>query len=64
MIRTFFSCRHNGIDYTQNKQRRDYGDQCFGEEPPILESLVVKGPETSMQFNDLPSISSFNLHMK
>ncbi|XP_043270509.1 uncharacterized protein [Venturia canescens] len=35
----------SGIDFRQNKQRREYAEQCFGKEPPTLELLVATGPE-------------------
>ncbi|XP_014472259.1 PREDICTED: uncharacterized protein LOC106743185 [Dinoponera quadriceps] len=45
-----------GIDYTQTKQRANYAKQCFSEDPPILESLVIHGPQESIQHSDLASI--------
>ncbi|KAL0123869.1 hypothetical protein PUN28_006008 [Cardiocondyla obscurior] len=46
---------NNGVDYTQSKQRRKYGEQCFGENPPTLEVLVIKGPEQLIQHESLIS---------
>ncbi|XP_018402618.1 PREDICTED: uncharacterized protein LOC108779658 [Cyphomyrmex costatus] len=46
---------NNGIDFTQNKQRKKYVEQCYGENPPILEKLVIKGPIESIQHDCLAS---------
>lgn len=32
-----------GIDFTQCKQRKKYAEECFGDNPATLESLVVNG---------------------
>ncbi|XP_058808112.1 uncharacterized protein LOC131673819 [Phymastichus coffea] len=31
-----------GLDFTQNKNREQYAEKCFGENPPVFESLKVK----------------------
>ncbi|KYQ49941.1 hypothetical protein ALC60_10962 [Trachymyrmex zeteki] len=46
---------NNGTDYTQSKQRKKYAEQCFGKDPPILEKLVIKGPEESIKHDSVAS---------
>ncbi|XP_032674615.1 uncharacterized protein LOC116845703 isoform X2 [Odontomachus brunneus] len=48
--------KNTGIDYTQAKQRENYAKQCFGEDPPTLESLVIHGPQESIHHRDLASV--------
>ncbi|XP_011882394.1 PREDICTED: uncharacterized protein LOC105570063 [Vollenhovia emeryi] len=45
----------NGVDYTQSKQRRSYGEQCLGENPPTLDVLVIKAPEQSVYHDSVAS---------
>ncbi|KAL6423858.1 hypothetical protein ACFW04_010355 [Cataglyphis niger] len=47
---------NNGIDYTQNKQRKSYAEKCFSKDPPTLELLVVNGPEESIKHEAVASI--------
>ncbi|CAL1679732.1 unnamed protein product [Lasius platythorax] len=47
---------NNGIDYTQNKQRKSYAEKCFRKDPPTLELLVVNGPEESIQHEAVASL--------
>ncbi|TGZ53112.1 uncharacterized protein [Temnothorax longispinosus] len=46
---------NNGVDYTQNKQRKKYAERCFGNDPPTLEMLVIKGPEESIKHDTVAS---------
>lgn len=36
----FFSSS-NGFDFTQHKQRKEFAEKCFGDDPPIFETLKV-----------------------
>ncbi|XP_029669115.1 uncharacterized protein LOC115238987 isoform X2 [Formica exsecta] len=47
---------NDGIDYTQNKQRKSYAEKCFSKDPPTLELLVVNGPEESIKHEAVASI--------
>ncbi|XP_011150712.1 uncharacterized protein LOC105189964 [Harpegnathos saltator] len=56
--------KNTGINYTQTTQRTNYAKQCFGEDPPTLESLVIRGPQESIQHRDLALVSPFDtIHM-
>lgn len=56
---------NNGTDYTQSKQRKKYAEQCFGKDPPILEKLVIKGPEESIKHDSIASkLPTNNIRMK
>lgn len=46
---------NNGVDYTQRKQRKKYAEQCFSKDPPILEKLVITGPEESIKHDAVAS---------
>ncbi|GAB1863852.1 hypothetical protein CAJAP_04931 [Camponotus japonicus] len=55
---------NNGIDYTQNKQRKNYAEKCFSKDPPTLELLVINGPEESIKHEAVASIlPDDNIHM-
>lgn len=63
MCKYYYS--NNGVDYTQSKQRKKYIEQRFGEDPPSLEVLVIKGPEESIQHDSVASkLPHDSLHMK
>lgn len=58
-------CSNNGIDYTQNKQRKSYAEKCFSKDPPTLELLVINGPEESIKHEAVAStLSNDNICMK
>lgn len=47
---------NNGIDYTQNKQRKSYAEKCFRKNPPTLELLVINGLEESILHETVASV--------
>ncbi|KAF7395120.1 hypothetical protein HZH66_008294 [Vespula vulgaris] len=47
--------RDTGVDYTQEKQRRNFTENCFGIKPPTLDTLVVRGPNSSISDREIAS---------
>ncbi|XP_047356824.1 uncharacterized protein LOC124951863 [Vespa velutina] len=47
--------RDTGIDYTQERQRRNFTENCFGVNPPTLDTLVVRGPNSSISDREVAS---------
>ncbi|XP_076629999.1 uncharacterized protein LOC143346113 isoform X2 [Colletes latitarsis] len=45
--------KSTGIDFTQQKQRKKYAKQCFGDDPPTLESLVITAPDVPWVHKDV-----------
>ncbi|XP_043265986.1 uncharacterized protein LOC122405367 [Colletes gigas] len=45
--------KSTGIDFTQHKQRKKYAEQCFGDDTPTLESLVITAPDVPWVHKDL-----------
>ncbi|KAG6794904.1 hypothetical protein HZU73_09353 [Apis mellifera caucasica] len=45
--------KETGIDFTQQKQRKKYAEACFGDNPPILEVLVVNGHSIPLSHKDI-----------
>ncbi|XP_034948185.1 uncharacterized protein [Chelonus insularis] len=57
--------RDNGIDFRQHKQRKEYLQQCFGNEPPILEVLAVNKSNTQWADDDISKkLSDINFNMQ
>lgn len=50
-----FHYSDHGMDFTQSKQRKKYAEQCLGKDSPILETLVIKGPEENIQHDIVAS---------
>ncbi|KAL2712962.1 uncharacterized protein V1478_017553 [Vespula squamosa] len=44
-----------GVDYTQERQRRNFTENCFGVNPPTLDTLVVRGPSSSISDREVAS---------
>ncbi|XP_043672256.1 uncharacterized protein LOC122631083 [Vespula pensylvanica] len=47
--------RDTGVDYTQEKHRRNFTENCFGIKPPTLDTLVVRGPNSSVSDREIAS---------
>lgn len=45
--------KSTGIDYSQEKQRKNFAEKCFGKSPPKLDRLVVKGPNCTINDRDI-----------
>lgn len=45
--------KNTGIDYMQNKQRKNYAEKCFGKNPPVFDTLAVKGPSCSISDREI-----------
>ncbi|XP_043524381.1 uncharacterized protein LOC122536242 isoform X2 [Frieseomelitta varia] len=45
--------KKTGVDFTQQKQRKKYARACFGDNPPILEVVVVNGPTRPISHEDI-----------
>ncbi|KOX79813.1 hypothetical protein WN51_11424, partial [Melipona quadrifasciata] len=45
--------KKTGVDFTQQKQRKKYAEACFGDDPPILEVVVVNGPTRPISHEDI-----------
>ena len=42
-----------GYDFTQHKQRRKYGNKCFGDDPPTFEILKVKKVDSKWEHKEV-----------
>ncbi|CAL7938289.1 unnamed protein product [Xylocopa violacea] len=55
----------SGINFTQQKQRRAYAKECFGDDPPILEVLAVQGPSSPLYHEEMAEkLPDQTLHVK
>ncbi|KAK2586012.1 hypothetical protein KPH14_010580 [Odynerus spinipes] len=55
--------KSTGIDYTQEKQRKNFTEKCFGKNPPMLETLVVKAPSCPISDPEIASKLSDNIQI-
>ncbi|XP_076758650.1 uncharacterized protein LOC143427988 [Xylocopa sonorina] len=54
-----------GINFTQQKQRRAYAKECFGDNSPILEVLAVQGPSLPLYHEEMAEkLPDQTLHVK
>lgn len=45
--------KSTGINFTQQRQRKKYAEECFGDDAPTLELLVVNGPSLPIAHEEL-----------
>lgn len=49
-------CRNDGIDFRQHKQRREYAQKCFGDNPPLLNTLTVQSAPGPLHDKDISAM--------